>query len=355
MSNLDAAGQKKTEGYEAVPVYDVWREKQGVPILRVESAVPNLYDVEVGPWPRFGPDVKGGHIIIDGVEDMNDACVIDIAPNGTMKAEKHMYEEFIYVLNGKGTLTIWNHQDMKQSVEWRKGSLFAIPLNTFHELKNTGSETSRFYVVSTAPVLMNMYHDDEFIFNCEYDFLGRFDGKDDFFTRGEALPGRLWDTNFIKDLTAFEILEWKSRGGGARNRMIEIANSAFTAHLSEMPVGVYKKCHRHGAGANVIIVWGQGYSMLHYDGEERKKIDWKEGSVLCPGDKEWHQHFNTGDKPAAYLALRWGSRKWPVFRFVGERAGIWRGKNQIEYEEEDAAIREIFKEELKKNGVEFKM
>ncbi|HZT08822.1 MAG TPA: ethanolamine ammonia lyase-activating protein, partial [Chloroflexota bacterium] len=115
----------------------------------------------------------------------------------------------------------------------------------------------------------------------------------------------------------------------------------------------YKKAHRHGPGAELIILNGVGYSLLWFPGGERVKVDWKEGSIFSPRDGEYHQHFNTGPTPARYLAYTFGSLVVDNTRAmrgaeVSEREGGW----QIEYEDEDPEVYDLFARECARNGAE---
>src|SRR5437667_289499 len=81
--------------------------------------------------------------------------------------QKHMYEELIYVVSGRGATTIWNEGEPKRTFEWQEGSLFSPPLNSWHQLFNgNGEEPARFLAVTSAPCMINLIHNTDFIFNC---------------------------------------------------------------------------------------------------------------------------------------------------------------------------------------------
>ena len=96
--------------------------------------------------------------------------------------------------------------------------------------------------------------------------------------------------------------------------MFVLADGIMHAHISEMPVGTYKKGHRHGAGFHVMCVTGHGYSLLWYPQARRisSRIDWKHGTVFPPADQQFHQHFNTSKHPARYLATAVGGLRYPL-------------------------------------------
>jgi oxalate decarboxylase/phosphoglucose isomerase-like protein (cupin superfamily) len=132
--------------------------------------------------------------------------------------------------------------------------------------------------------------------------------------------------------------------------MFSLASSAMTAHISEFAVGTYKKAHRHMAGAHVVVLNGKGHSLLWEEGKPRMRIDWREGAALSPPDRWFHQHFNTGPDPARYLALRWNNAEFPIEAFDSYVRRMESG-DQIEYENEDPAIRAEYETELRRSGV----
>ena len=130
-----------------------------------------------------------------------------------------------------------------------------------------------------------------------------------------------------------------------------------------MPVGTYKKGHRHGPGLHIFVIHGTGYTLLWYQGDEDfKRVEWRHGMVFAPPDQMFHQHFDTSRQPARYLAVGLGSKRYPVIQVrragsEGQRTdvSIKEGGRQIEYEDQDPRIHRIFLEELRRTGVESRM
>ena len=88
-------------------------------------------------------------------------------------------------------------------------------------------------------------------------------------------------------------------GAGGSNLRFMLADNTIGCHSSEMPVGTYKKGHRHYDGVCVYAVTGKGYSLLwHEDDADFTRIDWEHGCIYCPPESMFHQHFNTADHPS---------------------------------------------------------
>jgi hypothetical protein len=70
----------------------------------------------------------------------------------------------------------------------------------------------------------------------------------------------------------------------------------------------------------------------------------------------YHQHFNTGPTPARYLALRLGGH--PEYQTKRQQtAEYWseRRVDQIEYDEEDPAIRAEYEAEIARYGLKLQL
>jgi gentisate 1,2-dioxygenase len=167
----------------------------------------------------------------------------------------------------------------------------------------------------------------------------------------------MWETNFVPDLSTFKLMEWKERGAGGSNIMFVLANGTMHAHMSEMPVGTYKKAHRHGPDFHVFAVTGHGYSIYWYEGDaDYQRFDWQHGAVFAPADRMFHQHFNTSPEPARYLAVAFGGLRYPFAEdkkktFTGMDVSIKDGGRQMEYEDQDPRIHRMYEAELARYGI----
>lgn len=345
---------EKLEVIEKNYFYKEWLRREGIPVIE-DYYIKDVKTEKLAPWNRKGG--LGVFLNLIGTQDTNDGYICEIPPGSRLSPQRHLYEEMIYIVSGNGATSVWVEGGEKRTFEWHEGSLFAIPLNAWHQHFNgSGMRAARYFAVTDAPLVMNLFHNLDFIFNNNYVFRDRFDDSEDYFNaKGKAYASRIWETNFVSDVRKFELLEWSARGAGGRNRFFELADNTMAAHVSEFPVGTYKKAHRHGPGAHVIIVAGKGYTLMWPEGSPKQRFFWQEGSIIVPPDKWFHQHFNTGKGEARYLALRWGSQRYRMGQEFGIEKSYKKGGDQIEYEDEDPEVRKMFEEELAKGGVASKM
>ncbi|HLY65216.1 MAG TPA: hypothetical protein VKU60_06770 [Chloroflexota bacterium] len=345
-----------------VDTYQDWIKNEGLPI--VEDFGINMLEVETKPWPRMGGN--GAFTLMKGRGDFLDTYVLDIPPAGETVPQKHLFEEVVYVLDGRGSTTIEDSTGAKHSFEWGTKSLFVLPLNCRYQHFNTsGQKAARIASTTNLPMMLNAFHNEDFIWNNPFAFPERL-GEEKFFKGdGEFLPMRpgrhMWETNFVPDLGTFKLQEWKERGAGGSNIMFVLGDGTMHAHVSEMPVGTYKKGHRHGADFHVFAVSGEGYSLYWYEGEQEiRRFDWKHGCVFAPTNMLFHQHFNISAEPARYLAVAFGGLRYPFSEdkkktFMGMDVDVKAGGRQIEYEDQDPRIHQIFMEELAKRGLKANM
>jgi cupin superfamily acireductone dioxygenase involved in methionine salvage len=343
--------------------YKEWLEEQSLPVI--EDFGVDLLEVPTEPWSRLG--ANAAFVNLKGRGDFISVTVVEVPPVGATEPQRHLYEEVVYILSGHGSTAVESADGKrKHSFEWGPKSLFALPLNARYRHFNTsGSKPVRFASTSNLPMQLNLFHNREFIFDNPWSFEERLGTDSHFAGEGDFIPTRpgrhMWATNFVPDLGAFELRKWEARGAGGSNMMFVLADGTMHAHISEMPVGTYKKGHRHGADFHVFAVTGRGYSLLWYEGDDDfHRVDWRHGVVYAPPDQMFHQHFNTSPEPARYLAVAFGGLRYPFTEdkrrtFMGMDVSVRDGGRQIEYEDEDPRIRELYGAELAAAGIEMRM
>ena len=80
--------------------------------------------------------------------------------------------------------------------------------------------------------------------------------------------------------------------------------------------------------------------------------------MVVPWEGCFHQHCNTGQTSARYLAITGvlgGGRRFTIPRPRTSDVSLENGGSQLEYENEDPAIHELFEAELARNGATCQM
>jgi oxalate decarboxylase/phosphoglucose isomerase-like protein (cupin superfamily) len=315
--------------------------------------VPSLRTVELKPWAR-----RGGNAVFinhEASRTSNDCYVLEIPPGKSLAPARHLFEEMIFILDGRGSTTVWNDAGQRVTFEWKAGALFGIPMNCWHQHFNgSGQAGARYVAVTNAPPVINLYEDIEFVFNTKFNFKQRFNGEPDYFAAKAQADGLRLETNFIPDGVNVPVADTSERGAGSRMVRFNLARGNIPGHISQFPVGTYKKAHAHGPGAHVVILNGEGYSLMWPDGDAPRRYEWQPGSLIVPPNMWLHQHFNTGPTPARYLAFKLGSQRnaqGVMTCWISKRLG----GDQLDYADESPRVRAMFAEALARHGLSSRM
>jgi hypothetical protein len=369
------------EPYSNRTFFEQWSAVEGIPV-HTGYHVPNVRAVEMKPWKRFG--VPGAILDLTGSEGTDAAYVIELASGQSTLPLRGMFEETIFVLDGQGETTVWHERTNLHTFKWTKRSLFSPPLNVWRTHKNLGATPVKLISFHDLPLMMDLMHNLDFLFNNEFVFRDRYNDEPDFFVmnpakfkgrgsagtfgEGERDDVRLVESGLVPDINTLQL--YQSTGRGIANRSVEmvLSNNTMQTHLSQFDVGTYKRAHRHGPGSHVLSLEGVGYTLFwtenpkYSDGRQHIRADWKDGTLFVPPDRWFHQHFNTGGDAAKYMATEWiGQKFWSKAIGGGGRThrlnivSVRDGGNMVDYPDEDPAVRSLFEEELKKNGVSSKM
>lgn len=357
--------------------YEQWIDDQGVPIVRAYG-VEDVLELPRGRWERL--DGRGTIIKLEGMEGETGMYVAEISPGGVLKPEKHLYEEIFYVLRGRGSGEVWSPGSQSKALfEWQEGSMFAMPLNAWHQFANgSGSEPAILLAYTDAPIVLDLFHDPRLIFESDYVADDRFGGQADYFSgegtrhASEVEEGTwLWHTNFVPNVFTAILDEHERKGVSTTHLQYEFGEGILVTHISEWPTGLYHKAHYHGAGAVLLTLRGVGYTLVWpnemgirpYEtgnADQVVRVNCRPGSVVSPPSGWFHQHFNTGPDSVRHLAFRMGTHRYGVeFHDIRRREGVLisvkEGGTMIEYADEDPEIRRQFEAECTGNEVQVTM
>ena len=372
---MEQQGEPRGQAAWMKTAYEKYMEEEGIPIYHTPAGVYDVTELPRRPWARTGG--VGTFVTLRGsIEAERGIYVAEIPGGGALNPERHLYEEAIFILQGRGLTEVWQEGGAHRTFEWGAGSLFAPPLNTWHRLVNGSREPAVFLGVTTAPQAMESFHNTEFIFNNDFIFTDRYGGKADFFTPTETryqehkMGGRKWETHFIPDVAeAFLDDHGDGKVAGGSGMGYRMGTNFPNGHLGQWPAGRYHKAHHHMAGTVLLGLKGKGYVLLwpkelglhpYQDGHEDQvvKIEWGPRSVYSPPGGWFHQHLNTSNEPARHVTVykslveRGTFIEGDVFRILQSSR---EGGNVIDYEDEDPEIRRQFEEELRRDGVECTM
>ncbi len=374
-----AAAPPKSRDYNQTNLnpYEEWRKNEGIQVYSGYS-LPDIRTAPVQPWKRMG--ASGAYVDLIGGEGVNDGYLCEIQPGGQTNPQRYLFEEIIYVTSGEGETDIWAPGCPKRTVKWKAGSVIGPPLNTWRQHRNRGAVAARLLAISNAPVVLDLFHNAEFVFNNDYVFRDRYNGDAEAFGAGaEHLHHKdtnpeeseqkggvdTWESAYIPDARKLGLFKSRERGKANSRIELQLADNTMQAHISEFEVGTYKKAHRHGPGSHVLMLNGGGYTLLwkgaikYSDATDHVRVDFKEGTLFVPPDGWFHQHFNTSGDPARYLAATWGGDgRWFMRSLAGGgrthrlgKTSTRKGGNLIEYEDEDPVVSDMFEAELKKAGI----
>ena len=103
-----------------------WVRGEGLDIISAHY-VRNLRTVELKPWARRGG--RGIYLNHDASRTTNDCYVCEIPAAGKLAPQRQLFEEMVFVLDGRGSTTVWNDAGARITFEWQAGAIFGIPLN----------------------------------------------------------------------------------------------------------------------------------------------------------------------------------------------------------------------------------
>ncbi len=344
--------------------YDRFMEAEGGPVIRAMSV--DLRAVPLQPWRRLA--ASGAYVQMFGTEGGLGCALLEIAASGDTRAEKHLFEEIVLVLEGRGTTELWlEDTDRRVVFEWQAGSLFSVPPNAVHRMVNATGTAALLLQASNAPAMLNMLGTVDAVFANPFVFANRFDDEVGLaFDDVEPHPVRglaQCRTHLVPDIVGCDLPLDNRYSPGYRQLGLAMTGPGLDCAVGEHRPGRYAKAHILPTCSVMVGLRGRGFSYLWP--QRSGPTPWADGlaeTVLAvahapgvimgagPGGGRWyHQVFNTGPVPLRHLT--WG---------VPERAGgppgaemcddtavdLADGGTMISYAREDPFVRAQYSSEV---------
>ena len=367
--------------------WESFQDEEGIPVFK-GVGIRDVRELPRADWERVGG--KASFVQLIGTNNDTGMFVVEVPAGGSLKPQKHMYEERYVVIEGTGTTEVWKEgSTARSSFDWQPWTAFSVPLNAWFQIENTGTSPAILIAANAAPRVMNMFASKEFIFENPFVFNDRFGGNlEDYWrpnleVQPQPVRGRAMITsNLIPDIANIYLPLDNNRGPGHRWLAPNMtSNTLLQGWISQYPSGRYAKAHAHAAGAVLLCLGGKGYSMTwpkdlagvtpwaDGKGELVKSQDYVPGGLIsaAPGPSNWfHQHFAYGKDPMRFFLF---TGPVPAGSDIREDRGeeregddvqvsltdIGQGGHAIPYFMEDPYIRRLFEERLAGEGAEFTM
>ena len=105
--------QQPRKGYGAKSGYEAYMEEEGIPVFEAVAGVDDVTDLPRKPWARMGG--SGTFIqMVSTIQAERGIYIAEIPGGGALNPEKHLYEEAILILQGRGVTEVWQEGSPKR-------------------------------------------------------------------------------------------------------------------------------------------------------------------------------------------------------------------------------------------------
>jgi quercetin dioxygenase-like cupin family protein len=274
-----------------------------------------LAQYPVKPDKEFGASIAR---IGEGRLHQLDATLVEIPPGGQLAPHRHLAEEIMYIVAGKGQTLMWNREGGKKELyEWKAGDLLSPSLNAWHQHVNTSDTPARYISFTTSPVALNLFHDPAFLSSSEFIFEDRW--QQGITQKPEYTPEGGFESSTVVRMRVGHLLpdivgrELRQRRKGAWGITITPEGDLAGNHLLEMEVREKKAgeftddeahMHRHPWEVAYVVLDGAGYSNLQREGEPKRVLNWQKGDMYIVEANEFHDNRPKDSATTRYLQVK---------------------------------------------------
>lgn len=336
--------------------YERYLAGRGIPVIR-DGHVPSLLDIAL----RSTADgTSAAAVQLPGMEGLSSLEVVELPPGFETPVRRHLYEEYVLVLAGSGSVVFHGSDSGQRELPWRPESVFAIPLNMAFQLRNNGTEPARLALINNAHLMMDLLGSTDAAFGCDLSFPDREAlVLDQTVVPGTHQVGRrtAFRGPVFHDLGSVPLPEHAFiRGPGFGYLLLQLSGGVYGSHVGDLPPGHISNAHWHMGGAVLICVAGQGYtqSWPNTAGPQPPdgvvvRQDFRYSGVVSVGTGWFHLHANTGRGPLRQVAFRYGGGAGATFATV---QGVEYAPGRIvDREDLSESIRETYRRQLAELGI----
>lgn len=221
-------------------------------------------------------------------------------PNGKSKAQKHLYEKMIYVIEGRGHTLIWRDEKSDPvRLDWEAGDLFSTPVNFRHQhVNDSSSEEAALYHVTTKP-LIDIVLGEGFGQNVQYADDSIWE---EYYPIKEPVPtGNVTEAYvemkggfIVKNIDDMELPYNRPGHFGIAFLPFEgrnmAGNNLFELQIFDLEPPTESPYNSHPWEVVYYVLKGNGAGLFHMEGEPPEYLTFEEGDVFFERSNKWHWH-----------------------------------------------------------------
>jgi hypothetical protein len=286
--------------------YENWLRttKVDIPVHECQY-IDDVRTIDLEPWTQQGDGIRGLYLRLADYQ-FTDGRILEIPPGGATTPTRHLFEIGIHFLGGPGHTVLSRANKPPRRIDWQKGSVYSVPINTRYQHFNDSEKPVRLLAISSFPFMINSTNSKAFIFNNSSEFPERVSGE--ILSRNQSVQkqSRRNYLDFIPDALTADLVDHDIRGKDTKNRYWTLSgNSMVDINVSEMAGKTLKRAHRSTSEATVLMLSGEGYLITWPEGawHRRIRVNWHEGTLMTQPIFWYRQFMNPGNFAARNLTF----------------------------------------------------
>jgi gentisate 1,2-dioxygenase len=254
--------------------------------------------------PLPGRDLRTCRMDRLGGHTMTAMHLAEVPPGGSKCNHRHLDETMAFIAAGRG------YTELRQSdytapirAQWQAGDVVVVPTNAWHRHVNTDpDQPMRQLSFRNLPLMNNLLHgpgradNRKPAFNMGGRFPGRFDDESDYLTRRVDVAPGVVATNLVRGVAdeAAPPPDGRHGEGVAVQRYEMGGQRTLRVELVLVPAGGRTADVGHLAEENVLVLRGEGHTLLSDASGSHHELPWAAGDLVCPPLGVRRQHVAGG-------------------------------------------------------------